>query len=257
MTDNTGSIRVSKFLRSDDDRSVIKAIGPGMHLFVQGEVVFSKYDDDLVIDPRHIMKGKKMIRTDDAPEKRVELHMHTRFSALDALTEPKKIVERAAWWGMPAIAVTDHGVAQAFPDMWQAGKKHGVKIIYGMECYFTNDMDGNSAVIGKSRLPLDTEFVAFDIETTGLNAQSDRMTEIGAVIFSGGEIVRAAQVVCRYVDERGAAQTITARGYLARAIQHEVDHLDGVLYVDRMSAIERLRYAAKLKQLAKANGGVR
>ena len=73
----------------------------------------------------------------------------------------------------------------------------------------------------------------------------------------GGEIVRAAQVVCRYVDERGAAQTITARGYLARAIQHEVDHLDGVLYVDRMSAIERLRYAAKLKQLAKANGGVR
>ena len=190
ITDNTGSIRVSKFLRSDDDRSVIKAIGPGMHLFVQGEVVFSKYDDDLVIDPRHIMKGKKMIRTDDAPEKRVELHMHTRFSALDALTEPKKIVERAAWWGMPAIAVTDHGVAQAFPDMWQAGKKHGVKIIYGMECYFTNDMDGNSAVIGKSRLPLDTEFVAFDIETTGLNAQSDRMTEIGAVIFSGGEIVR-------------------------------------------------------------------
>ena len=73
----------------------------------------------------------------------------------------------------------------------------------------------------------------------------------------GGEIVRAAQVVCRYVDERGAEQTITARGYLARAIQHEVDHLDGVLYVDRMSAIERLRYAAKLKQLAKANGGVR
>ena len=72
--------------------------------------------------------------------------------------------------------------------MWKAGKQHGVKIIYGCEIYFVNDMDGNSAVIGKSKLPLDTEFVAFDIETTGLNAQSDRMTEIGAVIFSGGEI---------------------------------------------------------------------
>ena len=190
MTDNTGSIRVSKFLRSDDDRSITDAVEKGMHLFVQGEVIFSKYDDDLVIDPRHIMKGKKQIRPDEAEEKRVELHMHTRFSALDALTDPNKIVERAAYWGMPAIAVTDHGVAQAFPDMWTAGKKHGVKIIYGMECYFTNDMDGNSAVIGKSRLGLDTEFVAFDIETTGLNAQSDRMTEIGAVIFSGGEIVR-------------------------------------------------------------------
>ena len=191
MTDRTGSIRVSKFLRSDDNKSVIDAIDKGMHLYVQGEVVYSKYDDDIVIDPRNIIKGKKYIRPDNAPEKRVELHMHTRFSALDALTDPAAIVARAAYWGMDAIAVTDHGVAQAFPDMWTAGKKHDVKIIYGMECYFTNDMDGNSAVIGKSRLPLDSEFVAFDIETTGLNAEKDRMTEIGAVIFSGGEILRS------------------------------------------------------------------
>ncbi len=190
MTDRTGSIRVSRFLRSDDNKSVIDAVQKGMHLFVQGEVVFSKYDDDIVIDPRSIMKGKRRVRPDEAPVKRVELHMHTRFSALDALTDPDAIVKRAADWGMPAIAVTDHGVAQAFPDMWKAGKKHGVKIIYGMEAYYTNDMDGNSAVIGKSRMPLDGEFVAFDIETTGLNAQSDRMTEIGAVIFSGGEILR-------------------------------------------------------------------
>ncbi|MBR0040105.1 MAG: PolC-type DNA polymerase III [Oscillospiraceae bacterium] len=190
MTDNTGSIRVSKFLRSDEDRSIVETIDKDMHLFVQGEIVYSKYDNDIVLEPRHIVKGKKQIRPDNAPEKRVELHMHTRFSALDALTDPKKIVERAAYWGMPAIAVTDHGVAQAFPDMWTAGKKYGVKIIYGTECYFLNDMDGNSAVIGKSRLGLDAEFVAFDIETTGLNAQSDRMTEIGAVIFSGDRIIK-------------------------------------------------------------------
>ena len=188
MTDNTGSIHVSKFLRSDEDRSIVDAVVKGMHLFVQGEVVYSKYDNDIVLEPRHIVKGKKQTRPDNAPEKRVELHMHTRFSALDALTDPKEAVKRAAYWGMPAIAVTDHGVAQAFPDMWKAGKKHGVKIIYGMEAYYVNDMDGNSAVIGKSSLPLDTEFVAFDIETTGLNAQDERMTEIGAVIFSGGEI---------------------------------------------------------------------
>lgn len=73
----------------------------------------------------------------------------------------------------------------------------------------------------------------------------------------GGEVVRAHQVVCTYMDETGAGQTITARGYLARAIQHEIDHLDGILYVDRMSAIERLRHASKLKKLAKANGGAR
>lgn len=136
------------------------------------------------------MKCKKHIRTDDAPEKRVELHMHTRFSALDAITDPAAIVERAAYWGMPAIAVTDHGVLQAFPDMWKAGKKYGVKIIYGCECYYVDDMGGNRAVHGKCPLGLDTEFVAFDIETTGLNAVNDRMTEIGAVIFRGSEILK-------------------------------------------------------------------
>ena len=73
----------------------------------------------------------------------------------------------------------------------------------------------------------------------------------------GGSIVRAAQVTCSYLDESGAPQVVTARGFLARAIQHEIDHLDGILYVDHMSAVERLAYAAKLKKLAKANGGVR
>ena len=199
LTDRTNSVRVSRFLRSDEDQSIIDRIAPGDHLIVQGEIIYSKYDDDMVLDPRNIMKGKRYIRPDNAPEKRVELHLHTRFSTLDALTDPAAAVKRAAYWGMPAIAVTDHGVAQAFPDMWKAGKKHGVKIIYGLECYFLNDMDGNSAVIGKSRLPLDTEFVAFDIETTGLNAMNDRMTEIGAVIFSGGEI---KEVFNTFVDPK-------------------------------------------------------
>lgn len=71
--------------------------------------------------------GKAEIRPDNAEKKRVELHMHTRYSALDALSDPEKIVARAAYWGHPAIAVTDHGVAQAFPEMWKAGKKYGVK----------------------------------------------------------------------------------------------------------------------------------
>ena len=190
LTDRTSTIRVSHFLRQEEDRSIVDKINPNDHLTVQGEITYNKFEDDMVLDPRNIVKGKRFIRPDNAPEKRVELHLHTRFSALDALTDPEAAVKRAAYWGMPAIAVTDHGVAQAFPDMWKAGKKHGVKIIYGLEAYFLNDMDGNSAVMGKSRLPLDTEFVAFDIETTGLNAQDNRMTEIGAVIFSGGEILR-------------------------------------------------------------------
>lgn len=188
MTDLTGSIRIAKYLRAEDDQSIINKIQVGDHVFVSGFVTYSRYDEDIVIEPKDIVLGKKYIRPDNAEEKRVELHVHTRFSALDALTDPAAIVKRAAYWGHPAIAVTDHGVLQAFPDMWKAGKKHGVKIIYGCECYFVNDMDGSLAVHGSSDRDMNDEMVAFDIETTGLNAGSDRMTEIGAVIFAGGEI---------------------------------------------------------------------
>ena len=188
MTDTTSSVRVSRFLRGEDDQSIINQIHPGMWLKVQGSVNYSKYDEDLVVEPRSIVQGKKTIRQDNAAQKRVELHLHTRYSALDALSDPAALVERAAYWGHPAIAVTDHGIAQAFPDMWKAAKKYGVKIIYGEEGYLVNDVDGHLAVHGQSALPLDAEFVAFDIETTGLHLDTNRMTEIGAVIFSGGEI---------------------------------------------------------------------
>ncbi len=189
ITDHTNSIRVTKYLRSEDDQSILQKIRENDHLIVQGEVSYSKFDDDMVLDPRNIVRAKKAVRPDNAKEKRVELHLHTRFSALDALTDPKAVVKRAAYWGMPAVAVTDHGVAQAFPDMWKAGKDYGVKIIYGLEAYYYDDMDGSSAVYGRSHLPLDTEYVAFDIETTGLNQQTERMTEIGAVIFRGSEVL--------------------------------------------------------------------
>ena len=189
ITDKTSSIRVTHYLRAEDDQSILERIKEHDCLLIQGQVNWSKFDDDMVIDPRNIVKTKKTVRPDNAKEKRVELHLHTRFSAMDALTDPKAVVKRAAYWGMPAIAVTDHGVAQAFPDMWKAGKDAGVKIIYGLEAYYYNDMDGNTAVHGRSDLPLDTEYIAFDIETTGLNAQTDRMTEIGAVLFRGPEVI--------------------------------------------------------------------
>ncbi len=188
MTDLTGSIRVVKFLHPEDDQSLINKVNVGDHLKVNGYVSFSRYEEDIVLEPKDIVLGKKKIRPDEAEEKRVELHVHTRFSTLDALTDPAEIVKRAAYWGHPAIAVTDHGVLQAFPDMWKAGRKHGVKIIYGCEGYLVNDVDGSLAVHGESERDMLDEMVAFDIETTGLNAGSDRMTEIGAVIFAGNEI---------------------------------------------------------------------
>ena len=185
ITDGTNSVKVSKYLRDGDpERDVIDKVRDGMYLTVSGAVSYNRFDDDMVLEPRHIQTAEPpAVRQDTAEHKRVELHLHTTFSTLDALTNVEQAVQRAAKWGHQAIAITDHGCAQAFPDAWHAGEKAGIKIIYGLEGYFINDVDERLAVHGDTKLPLDTEFVAFDIECTGLYADRDRITEIGAVLF--------------------------------------------------------------------------
>lgn len=191
ITDGTGSVHVSKFIRDGDaERRSVDRIKDGMYLLVSGNVAYNRYDEDIALDPKNIQIAPAPAqRSDDAPEKRVELHMHTRYSALDALGDPADIVKRAAKWGHKAVAITDHGVAQAFPEAWHAAQKAGVKVIYGLEGYYINDVDEKLCIHGHSELPLDCEMVAFDVETTGLSPERDRLTEIGALIFSGDKII--------------------------------------------------------------------
>ena len=191
MTDETGSVHVSKYIRDKSpEREIVDKIKKSMYLTVGGEMAYNRYDDDLVLTPRFIQEAKEPpVRMDNAAEKRVELHLHTRFSTQDALTDPAAVIKRAAKWGHKAIAITDHGCAQAFPDAWHAAEKAGIKVIYGLEGYYINDVDERLAVHGESDASLDSEFVAFDIECTGLYSYRDRITEIGAVLFRGGEIV--------------------------------------------------------------------
>ena len=190
MTDYTGSVRVSKFIGRGEDASITGKVKNGMCVTVRGKVDFDKFYNDMVIDPVTIAVSNMDVRPDSHEgDKRVELHLHTRYSTLDALPDPAKVVERAAAWGHRAVAVTDHGTAQSFPEMSKAGKKYSVKIIYGLEGYYVNDVDTGSAVRGESDAPLESEFIAFDVETTGLSAATDRLTEIGAVRFSGGRVL--------------------------------------------------------------------
>ncbi len=193
MTDNTGSIRVSKYFKPGDDRGSLESLKKGMYVTVSGNVAYNRYDEDIALEPKSIVLGSRPKREDKAEEKRVELHLHTRYSTLDALTDPEEAVKRAAEWGHPAIAFTDHGVAQAFPEVWHAGKKHGIKIIYGVEGYYINDVDDKLAIVGETEGELSDEYCAFDIETTGLHVNTERMTEIGAVIMKDGEVVSRFQ----------------------------------------------------------------
>ena len=185
MTDYTGSVRISKFMLDDNAGQIAGRIKKGMYLTVSGSLGFNRYDGELTIDPSGIALAARDVRQDAAVEKRVELHLHTKMSAMDAITDTEAVVRRAIEWGHPAIAITDHGVVQSFPDaMKAAGDK--IKILYGIEGYYINDIDDKLAVFGGCSGCFDDEIVVFDIETTGLSSLHDTITEIGAVIIKNG-----------------------------------------------------------------------
>ena len=146
MTDFKTSVRVTKYLEKEEKARLKKDIKPGMWLKVQGYVKLNRDGSDVLVDPKNITTYPYEMRRDTAEIKRVELHAHTTFSNMDALTSlsPKagpegNLVKRAESWGHPAIAITDHGVAQGFPDAWHSAKD--IKLLYGMEGYFINNLD--------------------------------------------------------------------------------------------------------------------
>ena len=188
LTDYTGTIHVSKYTKDENAANTIKKIKKGMCLTVSGNLSISRFDDDIVLDPVNIVTREKEIRLDTAKEKRVELHLHTKMSALDAVTDTSEAIKRAVEWGHPAIAITDHGVVNSFPEA--AGSAYvadgRIKVIYGVEAYFINDVKSSTAVFGSTDA-MDGEYVIFDIETTGLSPVTDSLFEIGAVIVRNGQ----------------------------------------------------------------------
>ena len=187
MTDYTNSVSVQKNLTAKEAETFGNAVQPGMWLLVQGKMEPTWDGKDIQLNPYHVNVIEHRKREDTAPEKRVELHLHTKMSNMDALTDTKEVVQEAIRWGHPAIAITDHGVVQSFPDAEKAsGGK--IKILYGMEGYFINNLDDRIAVHGTQDCSLEDEFVCFDIETTGLKVDREAITEIGAVVLSHGEI---------------------------------------------------------------------
>lgn len=195
MTDRTNSVRVSKFLAADKAGDTASKIKKGLYCTVQGKMVYDTFSKEMVLEPTGIVKAKKPERRDTYEGmKRVELHLHTNMSAMDGMSSTASLLCRAAKWGHRAMAITDHGVAQAFPEALHAqeGKQKDIigdmKIIYGIEAYYINDENSISVVRGRSAEPLDGTFIVFDLETTGLNPASEEITEIAAVRVVEGEI---------------------------------------------------------------------
>ena len=193
VTDFTDTITVKMFVRNDQLTELLGEIKKGAFVKIKGVTTIDKFDGELTIGS---VTGIKKIgdftvsREDLSPVKRVELHCHTKMSDMDGVSEVKNIVKRAHDWGHPAIAITDHGVAQSFPDanhyIETLEKNDPFKIIYGVEGYVVDDLT-EIAVNAKDQT-LDDTYIVFDIETTGFSAIKDKIIEIGAVKVQNGEI---------------------------------------------------------------------
>ena len=209
VTDYTDTMTIKIFVQNEQKDEITGAIGMGSFIKVKGVAATDKFDNELTIGS---IAGIKKIpdftvsRTDTSVRKRVELHCHTKMSDMDGVSEAKDIVKRAYQWGHPAIAITDHGVVQAFPDanhvwedLWkeeknrrkEAGdpdpdKQDFFKVIYGVEAYFVDDL--HEIATNEKGQDFGQDFVVFDIETTGLSPVENRIIEIGAVKVQGGRI---------------------------------------------------------------------
>ena len=209
VTDYTSSVLCKAFLRyrarylrkeeaeavpiTDEERKAVEEkvsrLKVGTNVKVRGECLYDNYLREISITVRDIVETEKEERMDTAPEKRVELHMHTNMSTLDALTPAEDLIARAVKWGHPAVAVTDHGVLQAFPAAFRAAKGK-IKLIPGCEGYL---IDEKAIVSGADGRPYDAPIVVLDFESTGLNTAKARIIEIGAVKLTGGTVTETFQ----------------------------------------------------------------
>lgn len=187
VTDYTSSISCKLFLNDVNKDGVLNEIKKGSYLKIKGDIIYDTYQREISMTISGIRKEVKVERQDLSDNKRVELHAHTQMSSMDAVCNVKKLVERAAKWGHKAIAITDHGIVQAFPDAMGAAKANGIKVLYGVEGYLVED---DALIINDPNdKELSQSFVVFDIETTGFSNVNDKITEIGAVKIENFKVV--------------------------------------------------------------------
>ncbi|GAA2852272.1 PolC-type DNA polymerase III [Pediococcus damnosus] len=190
VTDYSSSITVKKFSKNEAEEQLFANIKKGLWVKVRGSIQEDTFMRDLTLNAYDVMEVSHATRKDTAPadKKRVELHLHTNMSQMDATNNITDYVNQAAKWGQKAIAVTDHSGLQAFPDAYAAGKKNHVKILYGVEANLVDD--GVPIGYNDKKIPLKgATYVVFDTETTGLSAIYDKVIELSAVKMQDGNVI--------------------------------------------------------------------
>ena len=198
VADATSAITVKAFVNKGEDDQKFKDFFPpikkalkkgGLHLVCRGVAKYDEYAKEVVLRANDVaVVPSPPIRQDNAPVKRVELHMHSQMSQMDGVSSAEDLIDRAIYWGHKAVALTDHGVVQAYPNAMHASDNNEkIKVLYGVEGYLVDD--SNKIVYDITDETVDSPFVVFDIETTGLNKEKCKIIEIGAVKIQDGEII--------------------------------------------------------------------
>ena len=193
LTDGEDSILIKKRLSTNEERSFCQALSEGFGLLVSGYATYDNYYNEVVINAISMAKSNqpmsKTNRFDLAETKRVELHLHTKMSSLDGVNTISEYVERAKAWGHTALAVTDHGSVQSFPDLFQITHDKSIKPLYGLELVYVNDEEIRITQGSSGQLLGDATFVVFDVETTGLSVLYDSLIEIAGVKIKNGTML--------------------------------------------------------------------
>ncbi len=185
--DGTSTITCKSFLEAEKAPTVLERLSEAKRLKISGNAQYDNFAKELGVIANIIVEMpdiELVKRKDFAKEKRVELHLHTQMSQMDGVSSATDLIKRASSWGMKAIAITDHGVVQSFPEAKKAADKFGIKVLYGVEAYLVPDDNAVDLSNG-----MDDEYIVLDIETTGLSFRTEKITEIGAVRVKNGEIV--------------------------------------------------------------------
>ncbi|MBO5397329.1 MAG: PolC-type DNA polymerase III [Clostridia bacterium] len=228
--DGTSTITCVGFFKKDKADEIIGRIKSAKGLRIDGIAQYNEYDKEITITANRIIETEgveKEERIDNAEIKRVELHMHTQMSQMDAVTPVTDLLKRAIKWGWKSIAITDHGVVQSFPEAHKFLNKTGadLKVLYGVEAYFVPDKD--PAVFNYKGQELDTEYCVLDLETTGLSSKNDKITEIGVIKYKNGE--KIGEFECFVNPERPIPEKVVEVTHITDEMVKDAETIDKVL----------------------------
>ena len=228
--DGTSSITCKAFLDTDKFKAVSKRIKGSKGLKIDGIAKYDQFAKEITVMANTIIETqgtKKVKRMDDAVKKRVELHMHTQMSQMDAITPCADLVKRAVSWGWNAVAITDHGVVQSFPDAHKLLEKTGddIKVLYGVEGYFVPDKD--PGVFNSKGQSLDTEYCVLDLETTGISYKTEKITEVGIIKYKNGEVIDEFE--CFVNPEKPIPQKVVEITHITDDMVKDAETIDKVI----------------------------